>query len=226
MCGAGKGLNQFHLLETSPSILVQLKIQICVRCVMGSFTSSVTHHSETHIIINVVMKGFKWLNVNLKGQHKKTTNRITMVATTDINSQAPIIWKQLRREPSFSLRINHLWAIKEESKVINHSMHAVCFRIVVIYIFVASDDLFKFSRKTSFANNLSEFIDVVAIKFGFFFFFFFFFFFKTKLYGNFLYKFRKIVLWRKSIHSERLLGKLLFRTIKKKDCHSLQKDRM
>ena len=65
MCGAGKGLNQFHLLETSPSVLVQLKIQICVRCVMGSFTSSVTHHSETHIIINVVMKGFKWLNVNL-----------------------------------------------------------------------------------------------------------------------------------------------------------------
>ena len=50
--------------------------------------------------------------------------------------------------------------------MINHSMHAVCLRIVVIYIFVASDDLFKFSRKISFANNLSEFIDVVAIKFG------------------------------------------------------------
>ena len=81
--------------------------------------------------------------------------------------------------------------------MIIHSMHAVCLKIVVIYIFVASDDLFKFFRKISFANNLSEFIDVVALKFGFrqgltcrFFFFFF----KTKLYGNFLYKFRKIVL--------------------------------
>ena len=38
---------------------------------------------------------------------------------------------------------------------------------VVTYFFVASDKLFKLHDKISFANNLYEFIDLVAIKFRF-----------------------------------------------------------
>ena len=57
----------------------------------GSSTSSVKHHSETHIIKSTVMKQSKELNGDLKPGHKKTTNRTTMSPTTGIGSRAPTI---------------------------------------------------------------------------------------------------------------------------------------
>ena len=62
-----------------------------------SSTSSVKHHSETHII-KTVCETNKELNGDQKPEHKKTINRAMMGPTTDIDSQAPNIWNRLRRE--------------------------------------------------------------------------------------------------------------------------------
>ena len=48
------------------------------------------------------MKQSKWINSNLKPEHKQTTNRNTMGPTSDIDSQAPTFWNRLRRDSSFS----------------------------------------------------------------------------------------------------------------------------
>ena len=53
-------------------------------------------------------------------EHKEITNRTTLGPTTDTDSQVPIIWNRLRREPSFCLRTTQRRAIKEESKIINY----------------------------------------------------------------------------------------------------------
>ena len=44
-----------------------------------------------HVIKNTVMKQNKGLNGDLMPEHKKTTNRITMNPTRDIDSKAPTI---------------------------------------------------------------------------------------------------------------------------------------
>ena len=61
--GGGQGgggvegrLNQFYLRKTSPISLMQFQItSIYVRSAYGSFTLSVKHHTEIHIIANSVM---------------------------------------------------------------------------------------------------------------------------------------------------------------------------
>ena len=57
----------------------------------GWSTSSVKHHSETHINKHTVMKQNKGPNGILKSEHNKTTNWTTMIPITDIDSQAPTI---------------------------------------------------------------------------------------------------------------------------------------
>ena len=47
-----------------------------------------------------VMKQAEVINEDLTQEHKKTTNRTTMVPTIDIDSKAPTIRKRLCMEPS------------------------------------------------------------------------------------------------------------------------------
>ena len=100
------GLNWFYLQETSSLILMQLHITSTCSVCIGSATSSVKHHNETHTIKNIVVKQSKGFNGDLKLEQTKTTNETTMSPTTDIDSQAPTIWNRLRRGPSISLRTN------------------------------------------------------------------------------------------------------------------------
>ena len=65
------------------------KLQIYVRSAEESSTSSVKHHSETHIIKTTVRKQSKGLTCELEPDHKKTTNMSAMSPTTNIDFQAP-----------------------------------------------------------------------------------------------------------------------------------------
>ena len=80
-----------YFLHSKPSPRFTATTPVYVRSALGSSTSSVKHHSDTHIIKHTVMKQSKGLNGDLKPYHKKTTNRTTMDPTTDI---------VLRRRPS------------------------------------------------------------------------------------------------------------------------------
>ena len=48
---------------------------------------SVKNHSGMHIITNIVMKQNKGLHVDMKQEHKKTTNKTTTDPTTYSDSQ-------------------------------------------------------------------------------------------------------------------------------------------
>ena len=86
--------------------IIRASLKKYVVSAYGSSTSSVKHHNETHIIENAGMKQSKWLNCDLKPEHKKTKNRITMSMTTGIDSQARTTWNRLAMTPSFCLRTN------------------------------------------------------------------------------------------------------------------------
>ena len=92
-CGGG-GLNQIYSRETSPLILLQPLVTNIFSVRMRSCTSSVKHHSETHIFKYTVIKHSQWANTDLKPEHKKTKNKTTISPTANNNSQAPniLIW--------------------------------------------------------------------------------------------------------------------------------------
>ena len=60
-------------------------------------------HPWTYIITNTLMKQGKWLNSDLIQENHKLT---AIAPTTSFDSQVPLIWNTLWREPSFSLRTN------------------------------------------------------------------------------------------------------------------------
>ena len=111
------------------------------------------HDSESHVIKNTVMKHNKVLNVDLKSEHKKATNRTTICPAT-------AIWNRLRKAPSFCLRTDPSSRIKKRSKIIKTQP---CMQFVAEYpcynpFFIASESLFI---------CFSIFIDKVAIRFRF-----------------------------------------------------------
>ena len=97
--------NQIYSHETSPLIRMQLQITSIYSVLIGSSTSSVKHHSESHIIKKrcyETKQSAQWRLESRTPQEK--TDRTMMGLTTDIDSQASNIWNRLRRERSLSLR--------------------------------------------------------------------------------------------------------------------------
>ena len=58
----------------------------------------IKQHSETYIIINTMMKQSKVLNNDPKSEHKKSTDRTTVVPTTKTDSEMPTFWNKLKME--------------------------------------------------------------------------------------------------------------------------------
>ena len=109
---------------TTGAWLMQIQLQIYVR--IGFSTSSVKHHSETHIKKKKKKKHCdkpkqrpQWWSEARTQENQK--DRTTISPTTDIDNQAPTLWNRLRRKPSFSLRTDPPSCIKEGSKAINHN---------------------------------------------------------------------------------------------------------
>ena len=80
------GLNQH---ETSPLILMQVKITNICSVHMGSSTWSMNNYSETQIIIITMMKQSNSFNGDLKQEYKKATNGTMVGLITNTDSLAP-----------------------------------------------------------------------------------------------------------------------------------------
>ena len=75
------GLNQIYPRETAA-----LNFDAASNTNIRS-PKDVKYHSETHMIKTVMMKQSKGFKGDLKPEHKKTTNRTTMIPITDFDSQ-------------------------------------------------------------------------------------------------------------------------------------------